>query len=339
MTTGGPALAVVGAGTWGTTLATLLARAMPVTLLARDEAHATTLRADNENRRYLPGVPFDERIAISADPAALESASELVILAVPSRALRSTVAAVVGSLRDETVLLSVAKGIEVGTLLRMTQVVAEEVPAAADRIAALSGPNLALEISRGLPAAAVVAAEDDAVSRRVVERLGGRTFRLYRNRDVVGVELAGALKNIVAIVAGAAEALGMGDNAKAAITTRGLAEMTRLGVAMGANPLTFAGLAGIGDILATSTSALSRNHRLGVELASGRAWADIEGTLPGVAEGAYTVRAAVALAERHGVDMPIAHEAHAVLYEGKDVRASIVDLLARSSKDELTGEV
>ena len=148
----------------------------------------------------------------------------------------------------------------------------------------------------------VVAAADDAVSRRVVERLGGRTFRLYRNRDVIGVELAGALKNIVAIVAGAVEELGAGDNAKAAITTRGLAEMTRLGVAMGANPLTFAGLAGIGDILATSTSALSRNHRLGVELASGRTWDQIEGTLPGVAEGAYTVRAAVALAERHEVD-------------------------------------
>ena len=153
------------------------------------------------------------------------------------------------------------------------------------------------------------------------------------------MELAGALKNIVAIVAGAAEQLGMGDNAKAAITTRGLAEMTRLGVAMGANPLTFAGLAGIGDILATSTSALSRNHRLGVELASGRTWADTEGTLPGVAEGAYTVRAAVALADDHAVEMPIAREVYAVLYEAKDVRASIVDLLARSSKDELTGAV
>ncbi len=333
-----PRLAVVGAGAWGTTLATLLSKREPVTLLARDEAHAATLRADGENRHYLPGVPLDERVDISSDPATLTAATELVILAVPSRAMRTTLVSVADSLADEVVLLSVAKGIEGDTLLRMTQVLADEVPAAAGRVAALSGPNLALEISRGLPAAAVVAAGDDAISRRVVETLGGRTFRLYRNRDVVGVELAGALKNIVAIVAGAVEELGAGDNAKAAITTRGLAEVTRLGVAMGANPLTFAGLAGIGDILATSTSVLSRNHRLGVELAAGRTWSEIEGTLPGVAEGAYTVRAAVALAERHGVDMPIAREVHAVLYRDKDVRASVVDLLARSSKDELTGE-
>jgi glycerol-3-phosphate dehydrogenase (NAD(P)+) len=339
MASAGPTLAVVGAGAWGTTLATLLSRAAPVTLLARDEEHAATLRAARENRHYLPGVPLDERIAVTADAAALGAATELVILAVPSRAMRSSAAAIAPSIADGAVLLSVAKGIETETLLRMTQVVSEVVPAAGARVAALSGPNLALEISRGLPAAAVVASADDAVSRRVVDRLGGRTFRLYRNRDVVGVELAGALKNIVAIVAGAAEQLGMGDNAKAAITTRGLAEMTRLGVAMGANPLTFAGLAGIGDILATSTSALSRNHRLGVELASGRTWADIEGTLPGVAEGAYTVRAAVALADDHAVEMPIAREVYAVLYEAKDVRASIVDLLARSSKDELTGAV
>jgi glycerol-3-phosphate dehydrogenase (NAD(P)+) len=338
MPAGEPALAVIGAGAWGTTLATMLSKSAPVTLVARDEAHAAALRAAGENRRYLPGVPLDERIRIAAAPTALSGASELVIFAVPSRAMRSVASAVAAELSSDAVLLSVAKGIERDSLLRMTEVIAEVVPAAASRVAALSGPNLALEISRGLPAAAVVAAADDSVSRRVVELLGGRTFRLYRNRDVVGVELAGALKNIVAIVAGAVDELGAGDNAKAAITTRGLAEMTRLGVALGANPLTFAGLAGIGDILATSSSALSRNHRLGVELATGRPWREIESTLPGVAEGAYTVRAAVALAEREGVEMPIAREVHAVLYEGKDVRASVVDLLSRSSKDELTGE-
>jgi glycerol-3-phosphate dehydrogenase (NAD(P)+) len=338
MPAGEPALAVIGAGAWGTTLATMLSKSAPVTLVARDEAHAAALRAAGENRRYLPGVPLDERIRIAAAPTALSGASELVIFAVPSRAMRSVASAVAAELSSDAVLLSVAKGIERDSLLRMTEVIAEVVPAAASRVAALSGPNLALEISRGLPAAAVVAAADDSVSRRVVELLGGRTFRLYRNRDVVGVELAGALKNIVAIVAGAVDELGAGDNAKAAITTRGLAEMTRLGVALGANPLTFAGLAGIGDILATSSSALSRNHRLGVELATGRPWREIESTLPGVAEGAYTVRAAVALAEREGVEMPIAREVHAVLYEDKDVRASVVDLLARASRDELTGE-
>jgi glycerol-3-phosphate dehydrogenase (NAD(P)+) len=333
-----PRVAIVGAGAWGTTLATLLSKQEPVTLLTRDELQAQTLRSDGENRRHLPGVPLDDRIEVTADPSALASASELVVMAVPSAAMRVTAAAVAGSIPDSPVLLSVAKGIESGTLLRMTEVIATAIPGTGSRVAALSGPNLAPEISRGLPAAAVVAAEDDAVSRRVVEILGGRTFRLYRNRDVVGVELAGALKNIVAIVAGAVEELGAGDNAKAAITTRGLAEVTRLGVAMGANPLTFAGLAGIGDVLATSTSALSRNHRLGVELAKGKTWPQIERTLPGVAEGAYTVRAAVSLADAHDVDMPIAREVNAVLYEGKDVRDSIVDLLSRSSKDELTGE-
>jgi glycerol-3-phosphate dehydrogenase (NAD(P)+) len=333
----GPALAVVGAGAWGTTLALLLARTGPVTLFARDETHATRLREDGENRRYLPGASLPDAVTVSADPTALRDAHQLVVFAVPSAAMRATVASMAASLADDAVLLSVAKGIEGGSLLRMTQVIDSEVAGASGRIAALSGPNLALEISRDLPAGAVVAAEDDAVSGRVVELLGGRTFRLYRNQDVVGVELAGALKNIVAIVAGAVEELGAGDNAKAAITTRGLAEMTRLGVAMGANPLTFAGLAGIGDILATSTSALSRNHRLGVELAAGRNWTDIESTLPGVAEGAYTVRAALALAERHGVEMPIAREVNAVLYEDKAVAASLIDLLARESKDELTG--
>jgi glycerol-3-phosphate dehydrogenase (NAD(P)+) len=332
-----PGRAVVGAGTWGTTLALLLSRRGPVTLLARDEAHADRLRSDRENRRYLPGVPLREGVTVTADPTSLTSAVDLVVIAVPSAALRDTVRAVAASVPPDAILLSVAKGLEQVSLLRMSQIVAQEVPAAAGRVAALSGPNLALEIARGLPAGAVVAAEDEAVSGRVVDILGGRTFRLYRNRDIVGVELAGALKNIVAIVAGAVDRLGGGDNAKAAITTRGLAEMTRLGLAMGAHPMTFAGLAGIGDIMATCSSALSRNHRLGVELAAGRRWSDIEGTLPGVAEGAYTVRAAVALADRHHVDMPIATEVHAVLYEGKDVSASVRDLLARESKDELAG--
>jgi glycerol-3-phosphate dehydrogenase (NAD(P)+) len=332
-----PGLAVVGAGAWGTTLALLLSRKGPVTLLARDEAHAERLRQDGENRHYLPGVPLADRIVVSSDPGTLRGADALVVFAVPSAAMRTTVASVADAVRPDAVLLSVAKGIESGSLLRMTEVIVAGIPSAADRVAALSGPNLALEISRDLPAGAVVAAADDSVSGRVLELLGGRSFRLYRNRDVIGVELAGALKNIVAIVAGAVDELGAGDNAKAAITTRGLAEMTRLGVAMGANPLTFAGLAGIGDILATSTSTLSRNHRLGVELAAGRRWAEVEATLPGVAEGAYTVRAALALAARHDVEMPIAQEVAAVLYEDKAVAASLIDLLARESKDELTG--
>jgi glycerol-3-phosphate dehydrogenase (NAD(P)+) len=217
----------------------------------------------------------------------------------------------------------------------MSEVIADAGSISRTRIAALSGPNLALEIAKGLPASAVVAAEDPELADRIVDRLGRREFRLYVNSDVLGVELAGALKNILAIAAGAADGLGFGDNGKAGLMTRGLAEMTRLGIAAGANPLTFAGLAGIGDVIATCGSRLSRNHRLGEELAKGRKWADIEASLPGVAEGAYTVDAALALARRHDVEMPIAQEVHNALFEGKSVQRCLVDLLSRESKDEL----
>ena len=234
-------------------------------------------------------------------------------------------------------MLSVVKGLESGTLLRMSEVIAEAGGIAPERVAALSGPNLAAEIARGLPASAVVAADDLDLANRIADRLGRREFRLYVNRDIVGVELCGALKNIVAIAAGAADGLGFGDNGKAGLMTRGLAEMMRLGSAAGANPLTFAGLAGIGDVIATCGSTLSRNHRLGEELARGRPWSEIEATLPGTAEGAYTVEAALTLAERLGVEMPIAQEVHAALFEGKSVQRCLIDLLARESKDELGG--
>ena len=211
--------------------------------------------------------------------------ADLVVFAVPSSHLRPEVERVAGAVPAGADILSVVKGLEGGTLLRMSQVIAEAGGFDPSRIAALSGPNLALEIARGLPASAVVAADDEALAARVQARLGRRRFRLYVNSDLVGVELCGALKNVLAIAAGAAEELGFGDNGKAGLMTRGLAEMTRLGIAAGANPLTFAGLAGIGDVIATCGSPLSRNHRLGVELARGRRWADIEASLPGVAEG------------------------------------------------------
>ncbi len=258
-----------------------------------------------------------------------------MIFAVPSRHLRGTVTALAPHLPSGADLLSVVKGLEPGSLLRMSEVIAGSAAIPADRIGALSGPNLAGEIARGLPASAVVAASDPALADRVVARLGRREFRLYVNRDLLGVELCGALKNIVAIAAGAADALGFGDNGKAGLLTRGLAEMTRVGIAAGANPLTFAGLAGVGDLIATCGSTLSRNHRLGEELAHGRSWPDIEATLPGTAEGAYTVDAALTLAGRLGVEMPIAREVHNALFEGKSVQRCLIDLLARESKDEL----
>jgi glycerol-3-phosphate dehydrogenase (NAD(P)+) len=327
-------VAVVGAGAWGTTLAAIVAQREPVTLLCHSPETAARIADTRRNETRLPGVDLPVDLRATADPAALADATDLVIFAVPSAHLRSTVTAIAPHVAAGADLLSVVKGIERGTH-RMSDVIAQAGGFDPARIAALSGPNLALEIARRLPASAVIAAEDVELAARIQLRLGRRRFRLYVNRDVLGVELCGALKNIIAIAAGAAEQLGFGDNGKAGLMTRGLAEMTRLGIAAGANPLTFAGLAGIGDVIATCGSTLSRNHRLGVELAKGRAWADIEATLPGVAEGAYTVEAALALAAELGVEMPIAREVHRALFEGKSVKRCLIDLLARESKDEL----
>ncbi len=334
--TDGPRVAVVGSGAWGTTLAILVARREPAVLVVHSADVARRLAGDQANVRRLPDVAFPAALSVSHDPEALTGA-ELVVLAVPSTHLRSEVARLAPAIPGRADIVSAAKGLEPGTLLRMSQVIAEAGRLDPARIAALSGPNLALEIARGLPASAVVAAADEALAVRVQARLGRRRFRLYVNTDLVGVELCGALKNVIAIAAGAAEELGFGDNGKAGLMTRGLAEMTRLGIAAGANPLTFAGLAGIGDVIATCGSPLSRNHRLGVELAKGRRWADIEASLPGVAEGAYTVDAAIALADRLGVEMPIAREVHRALFEGKSARRCLVDLLSRELKNELAG--
>ena len=336
-TSGPPRVAVIGAGAWGTTLAALIARREPVILLAHSPASAARIDAQRRNEARLPGIDLPSTVLVTAEASALETAVDLVIVAVPSAHVRAMVERITGSIPPAADVLSVVKGLERVTLLRMSEVIGEAGAIDPRRIAALSGPNLAGEVARGLPASAVVAADDLALAERIQHRVGTRRFRLYVNRDLLGVELCGALKNVIAIAAGAADGLGFGDNGKAGLITRGLAEMMRLGIAAGANPLTFAGLAGLGDVVATCGSPLSRNHRLGMELAAGRSWVDIEATLPGVAEGAYTVDAAIDLAERFDVDLPIAREVHAALFEGKSVRRCLVDLLARESKDELAG--
>jgi glycerol-3-phosphate dehydrogenase (NAD(P)+) len=330
-----PSVAVVGAGAWGTTLARLVARVEPVTLVCHSPETAARIRETGRNEARLPGVDLPPTVIATADPKALAAAVDLVVFAAPSAHLRATTTLVAPYLAADVAVVSVVKGLERDTLLRMSQVIAEASGLPPVRVAALSGPNLAAEVARNLPTSAVVASPDLDLARRVVDRLARRRFRLYVNEDILGVELAGALKNVVAIAAGAADGLGFGDNGKAGLLTRGLAEMMRLGIAAGANPLTFAGLAGMGDLIATCGSRLSRNHRLGEELAKGRTWAEIEATMPGTAEGAYTVRAALALAERYNVEMPIAREVEKALFEGKNVQRCLVDLLARESKDEL----
>jgi len=333
----GPRVAVVGAGAWGTTLAKLVASAEPVTLLCHSPASAAEIAASRRNERRLSGIDLPRTVEATAAVSALTAATDLVVFAAPSAHLRTTAAACAPYLASGADILSVVKGIEGETLRRMSEVIAEATGIQAERIAALSGPNLAIEVARNLPASAVVAASDLILAERIAARVTRRRFRLYVNDDILGVELAGALKNVIAIAAGAADGLGFGDNGKAGLLTRGLVEMMRLGIAAGANPLTFAGLAGMGDLIATCGSRLSRNHRLGEELAKGRTWAEIEADLPGTAEGAYTVRAALALADRLGVEMPIAREVHRALFEGKSVKRCLVDLLAREPQGELSG--
>jgi glycerol-3-phosphate dehydrogenase (NAD(P)+) len=331
---GPPKVAIIGAGAWGTTLATVVGKVEPVLLLAHTDESAEQLSKERRTQK-LPGITLADAIHVTANPSLLATATELVILAVPSAHVREAVSKAAALIPASADVLSVVKGLEQGTHLRMSEVIAQAGGIEPGRIAALSGPNLALEIARGLPASAVVASTEPAVGDRIVARLGRREFRLYTNSDVLGVELCGALKNIIAIAAGAADGLGFGDNGKAGLMTRGLAEIIRLGIAAGANPLTFAGLAGIGDVIATCGSKLSRNHRLGDYLAQGRSWKDVEGVLGGVAEGAYTVDAALALAAQLGVELPIAQEVHNVLFEGKSVPRALIDLLSRESKDEL----
>jgi glycerol-3-phosphate dehydrogenase (NAD(P)+) len=229
----------------------------------------------------------------------------------------------------------VVKGIEEGSQRRISEVIGEELPGA--RVAVLSGPNLAREIAAGKPAGSVVAAEDATLAEEMAALLAGDRFRVYTNPDVVGVELCGALKNVIALAAGMVDGLGLGDSAKAGIITRGLAEMTRLGVAAGANPLTFAGLAGVGDLIATCMSPLSRNRHAGELMAGGLSWREAEGRLSGVAEGVFTVRGALALASAQGVELPIAEQVAAVVHEGRAPMEAVAALMGREPKGELTG--
>jgi glycerol-3-phosphate dehydrogenase (NAD(P)+) len=329
-------IGVIGAGAWGTTLAIKLAGAeRPVTLWAHTAEANEELATVRENQRYLPGIVFPPNIRIVSDEAYLAEPHRFFVLAVPSAHLRSSLQRLRARLYPDAALLSVVKGIEEGTHLRMTQVIAQELPGR--RVAVLSGPNLAREIAAGKPAGSVVASEDGGLAAELASVLASDRFRVYTNPDVVGVELCGALKNVVALAAGFVDGLGFGDSAKASIITRGLAEMTRLGVAAGAHPVTFAGLAGVGDLIATCMSPLSRNRRAGELMASGMSWTDAAARLDGVAEGVFTVRGALELAAEHGVELPIAEQVAAVIHDGRPPMAAVAELMGREPKDELAG--
>jgi glycerol-3-phosphate dehydrogenase (NAD(P)+) len=325
---------IIGAGAWGTTLAVLLADAQrPVSLRAHSMETAERLAHARSNERYLPGVVFPPNVRVITDDAYLAEPHRFYVLAVPSAHVRSTLEAVRPLLDPGAPILSVVKGIEEGTHLRMTEVIDQVLPGR--RVAALSGPNLAREIAGGKPAGSVVASGDAELAGELASVLSSDRFRVYTNPDVIGVELCGALKNVMALAAGMVDGLGFGDSAKAGIITRGLAEMTRLGVAAGAHPLTFAGLAGVGDLIATCMSPLSRNRRAGELIASGVPWPEAGERLTGIAEGVTTVTGALELAAAHGVEMPIAEQVRAVIFEQRPPLAAVAELMARSPKDEL----
>ena len=328
-------VAVVGAGSWGTTVASMAARAAPTVLWARRPELADALTQRHENPDYLPGVELPESLVATASLEDAVTGSALVVMAVPSHGFREVLVELGEYLSPATPVLSLAKGLEQGTHLRMTQVIAEVTPGRPAGV--LTGPNLAREIVVGQPGATVVAMTDDAVARSVQELLRTDTFRVYTNPDVVGCEIAGATKNVLAIAAGILQGLGLGDSSLAAVITRGLAELGRLGVAMGGDRLTIAGLAGVGDLVATCTSRLSRNRMVGEQLGRGRAIDDILADMRMVAEGVKTARPLLELAAGHGVEMPIGEQVAAVLEGVASPADAIRALMLRSAKPEFQG--
>jgi glycerol-3-phosphate dehydrogenase (NAD(P)+) len=326
-------IAVLGAGSWGTTLANLLAeKGHDVTIWAYEAEVVESINAARENRIFLPGAALSPALRAVADAREAVSGAPVVLSAAPSHAVRSVAAAVRGAVAPGTIVVSATKGIETESLALMSQVVTETLPGI--RFAALSGPSFAKEVHEGQPTAVVAAADDPEVARATQEIFATRRFRVYSHGDVVGVELGGALKNVIAVAAGILEGLGLGHNPRAALLTRGLAEITRLGIAMGADPMTFAGLAGMGDLILTATGSLSRNRALGIALAGGESLAAYTARHRTVAEGAFTSRAAAALAGRMGVEMPVTEKVCSILFDGKSAAEAALELMERDLKSE-----
>ena len=325
-------VAVIGGGSWGTALAAHLARsAHAVHLWVRDAATAHEIAARGENARYLPGISLPP-LTVTSDLDRALSGAEIAMVAIPSEFCRAAYREMRTRLAPGAVIVSATKGLELDSRRRLSQVAAEELPG--HEVAVLSGPSFALEVAQGQPTTVVVASTELPVAQRVQRAVSTRTFRAYSSDDVTGVELGGALKNVIAIAAGIVDGLGYGHNTGAALITRGLAEMSRLAVALGGRPDTLAGLAGLGDLVLTCTGALSRNRRVGQALGSGRSLAEVLTDLHMVAEGVRTTLAACGLARDAGVEMPIAEQMRAVLYEGKPPREGVEELMLRTLKRE-----
>jgi len=329
-------LAIIGGGSWGTALSVVLApRFERIRLWVYEAGLAARMAATRENPVFLPGIPLPP----SVDPRnslqeVLESA-EIVLTVMPSHHVRAVAAGMLPFLTPDMLFVSATKGIENGTLLRMSQVLGEVIgPRFSPRVAVLSGPTFAREIACGEPAAIAIASTDSQLAVQIQDSFSGPTFRLYTNSDPIGVEIGAALKNVIAIAAGVCQGLGLGSNSRAALITRGLAEITRLAVAMGANPLTLAGLAGLGDLVLTCTGELSRNRRVGIDLASGKSLGDILGSMKMVAEGVQTTYAALDLARKFHVNLPVTEEVEAILSGRTSPREALRELMERSLKGE-----
>jgi glycerol-3-phosphate dehydrogenase (NAD(P)+) len=331
-------VAVIGAGSWGTAVGAIAAVNADAVLWARDPAVAVRVDTEHANPDYLPDIPLPDALHATSDLVAACTGADVVVMGVPSHGFRHVLAAAAPTIGADVPILSLSKGVEQGTLLRMTEVVADVLPDhRRDRIGVLTGPNLSREVALGQPTATVVAIGDPDTATALQSVFMTATFRVYTNPDVVGCEIAGALKNVIALAAGIAHGLGYGDNTKAALITRGLAELARLGIALGGDPLTFSGLAGMGDLVATCTSEKSRNRTVGVALGQGRRLDDIVAEMKMVAEGVKSTQAVLELAARHGVEMPIAEQVGAVLYEGRTPAEIVPALMLREAKPELRG--
>jgi glycerol-3-phosphate dehydrogenase (NAD(P)+) len=329
--------AVLGDGAWGTAIALLLAeKSEPIVILwsAREE-NARLLRERRENVRLLPSIPIPQTVTLTADIHEAVTGADLYITAIPTVYLRETLQRIRPAVSKDVPVLSLTKGLEMGTFLRPSEMLRQLL--GSRRIAVLSGPSHAEEVSRGCPTTVVAASRDGELARWIQQCFGTDRFRVYTNADVIGVELAGALKNIIGLAAGICDGLGFGDNAKAALLTRGLVEMARFGVALGAEQTTFFGLAGMGDLITTCVSRHGRNRQVGERLAHGEKLPEILASMTMVAEGVYTTRSVHDKAERMGIDMPITREIYQVLYQGKDPFAAVNDLMLREPTSERMG--
>ena len=325
--------AIVGAGAWGTALADLVARnGQRVVLWARETDVVADVNANHTNSRFLKGAALSPSLTATDDLAAALKDANTITFVAPSHVLRAVIRSAAHAVRDDAILIVATKGIERESFALMTEIVAQELPGRA--VVALSGPSFAAEVAQRQPTAVVAASREEGAARRTQQLFSSAEFRVYTQRDVVGVELGGALKNVMAVATGVLDGLGLGFNPRAALITRGLAEMTRLGVALGAEPRTFAGLAGMGDLVLTCTGSLSRNRTVGVEIGQGRPIAEVLHARETIAEGVITTQSAHALAMSRGVEMPIVRTMHRILFEAMPPRDAIAELMARALRAE-----